>query len=62
MKKRRNREGYDALFSVIPHMLFPMLIRSPPIGKADASDSFALQNGVIGPLGDFVQRAVMVEY
>ena len=61
MKKRRNREGYDALFLVIPHMRFPILIRGSLIGKADAPDALALQNGEIGPLGDLAQLVVMVE-
>lgn len=61
MKKRRNREGYDALFLVIPHMRFPILVRSPIIGKAEASDAFAIKNGEIGPLGDLAQLVVMVE-
>ena len=58
MKKRRNREGYDALFLVIPHMRFPILVRSPLIGKADDSDAFALKNGEIGPLGDLAQLSI----
>ena len=61
MKKRRNREGYDALFLVIPHMRFPILVRSPLIGKADASNALTLQNGEIGPLGDLTQLVIMVE-
>ena len=58
MKKRRNREGYDALFLVIPHMRFPILIRGSLIGKADAPDALALQNGEIGPLGDLAQLSI----
>ena len=47
--------------SIIPHMRFPILVRSPLIGKADASDTLALQNGEIGLLGDLTQLVVMVE-
>ena len=61
MKKRRNREGYDALFSVIPHMLLPILICGSLIGKADASNALTLQNGEIDPLGDLTQLAVVIE-
>jgi hypothetical protein len=61
MKKRRNREGYDALFLVIPHMLFPILVRSPLIGEPDTTDAIALQNGEIGPLGDLTQLEVVIE-
>lgn len=42
-------------------MLFPILIRSPLIGKADTADALALQNGEIGPLGDLTELAIMIE-
>ena len=61
MKKRRNREGYDALFLVIPHMRFPILIRGLLIGEPDTTDAIALQNGEIDPLGDLTQLVVVIE-
>ena len=47
--------------SVIPHMSFPVLIRGLIIGKADAGNVFAVQNGEIGLLGDLTQLPVMIE-
>ena len=49
------------LFLVIPHMSFPVFIRGLIIGKADAGNVFAVQNGEIGLLGDLAQLPVMVE-
>ena len=60
-EKRRNREGYDALFLVIPHMRFPILIRGSLIGEPVTTDAIALQNGEIGPLGDVTQLVVVIE-
>ena len=60
-ENRRNREGYDALFLVIPHMRFPILIRGSLIGEPDASNALTIQNGEIGPLGDLTQLVVMIE-
>ena len=59
MKKRRNRSERLRRFNlVIPHVLFPILIRGSLIGKADTSDALALQNGEIGPLGDLAQLSI----
>ena len=49
------------LFLVIPHMSFPVFIRGLIIGKADAGNVFAVQNGEIGLLGDLAQLPVMIE-
>ena len=49
------------LFLVIPHMSFPVFIRGLIIGKADAGNVFAVQNGEIGLLGDLAQLPVMVK-
>ena len=47
--------------SVIPHMSFPVLIRSLIVGEPDTGNVFAVQNGEIGLLGDLAQLPVMIE-
>lgn len=49
------------LFLVIPHMMFPVIIRGLIIGKPDTGYVLTVQYGEIGLLGNLAQLPVMVE-
>ena len=49
------------LFLVIPHVFLPVVVSCFIVGKADAGNVFAVQNGEIGLLGNLAQLPVMIE-
>ena len=49
------------LFLVIPHMMFPVIIRGLIIGKPDTGNILTVQDGEIGLLGDLAQLPVRVK-